>query len=66
MGEEGGVFGVEVEEVFGDELALGFISVKRGARSEAGLYVVDFPGEIHGVEEGGVHALTGFGLCGVR
>ena len=63
--EERGVFGVEVEEGFGDEFALGFVGLQDGAGGEAGLDVVDFPGEVHGVEEGGVHALAGFGLLGV-
>lgn len=62
LGEEGGVFGVEGEEVFGDEFAFGFVGGEDGAGGETGFDVVDFPGEVHGVQEGGVHALAGFGL----
>ena len=63
-GKEFGVAGVEIEEGFGDELAFGFVGFEHGALHPAGFDVVDFPGEVHSVKEGGIHALSGFG--GVR
>lgn len=62
FGEEGGVFGVEGEEVFCDGFAFGFVGLEDGAVGEAGFDVVELPGEVQGVVEGGVHALASFGL----
>jgi hypothetical protein len=57
-GEEFGVAGVEVEERFGDQLTFGFVGLEDVACGPATFDVVDLPGEIYGVEEGGVHALS--------
>jgi len=61
-GEELGVSCVEVEEVLGDPLALGFVGAEDRLGGETGFDVVDLPREVLGVEEGGIHALTCFGL----
>ncbi len=51
---------VKGEKVFGDEFAFTFVGCEDGAISEARLDVVELPGQIDGVVESSVHALSGF------
>ena len=48
-GEELGVACVEVKEILGNELALGFIGSEDMAASEAGFDMVNFPSKVHSV-----------------
>ena len=65
LGEEGGVFVVEVEELLGGVPAFDFVGLEDGAIAEAGFDEMQFPGKVDGVVESGVHSLTRFGGVGV-
>ncbi len=62
--EELGVLVVERQQGLGDVLALGLVGLENVAVGEASLDGVDLPGQVEGVQEGSVHALTSLGLFG--
>lgn len=60
MREQLGILHVKVEQRLSDELPFALVRCENRAIGEAGFHVVQLPGQIDGVVEGCVHALTGF------